>query len=94
MVCAGVVISGARARRSVLSPGVHVHSYAEVEDSVLMQGVEVERSAVVRRAILDKNVRVEPGASVGVDHALDRARGFTVSDGGVTVVGKGKVVAA
>jgi len=94
MVCAGVVISGARARRSVLSPGVHLHSYAEVEDSVLMQGVEVERSAVVRRAILDKNVRVEPGASVGVDHALDRERGFTVSDGGVTVVGKGKVVPA
>jgi glucose-1-phosphate adenylyltransferase len=94
MVCAGVVISGARARRSVLSPGVHLHSYAEVEDSVLMQGVAVERSAVVRRAILDKNVRVEPGASVGVDHALDRERGFTVSDGGVTVVGKGKVVKA
>jgi len=94
MVCAGVVISGARARKSVLSPGVHLHSYAEVEDSVLMQGVEIERSAVVRRAILDKNVRVEPGASVGVDHALDRERGFTVSAGGVTVVGKGKVVSA
>ncbi len=94
MVCAGVVISGARARRSVLSPGVHLHSYAEVEDSVLMQGVDVGRSAVVRRAILDKNVRVEPGASVGVDHEVDRERGFTVSDGGVTVVGKGKVVAA
>jgi glucose-1-phosphate adenylyltransferase len=94
MVCAGVVISGSRARRSVLSPGVHLHSYAEVEESVLMQGAEVGRSAVVRRAILDKNVRVEPGASVGVDHDEDRDRGFTVSDGGVTVVGKGKVVAA
>jgi glucose-1-phosphate adenylyltransferase len=94
MVCAGVVISGARARRSVLSPGAFLHSYAEVDESVLMQGVEVGRSAVVRRAILDKNVRVEPGATVGVDHELDRERGFTVSDGGVTVVGKGKVVPA
>jgi glucose-1-phosphate adenylyltransferase len=94
MVCAGVVISGARARRAVLSPGVFLHSYAEVEEAVLMQGVEVGRSATVRRAILDKNVRVEPGASVGVDHELDRERGFTVSDGGVTVVGKGKVVPA
>jgi glucose-1-phosphate adenylyltransferase len=92
MVCAGVVISGAVARRSVLSPGVHLHSFAEVEDAVLMQGVDIGRDAVVKRAILDKNVRVEPGAQVGVDHDADRERGFTISDGGVTVVGKGKVV--
>ena len=32
------------------------------------------------------------GAQVGVDPEEDRARGFTVSDGGVTVVGKGAVV--
>jgi glucose-1-phosphate adenylyltransferase len=94
MVCAGVVISGAAARRSVLSPGVHLHSFAEVEGSVLMQGVDVGREAVVRRAILDKNVCVEPGAEVGVDHDLDRERGFAISDGGVTVVGKGAVVRA
>ena len=92
MVCSGVVISGATARRSVLSPGVHLHSYAQVEDSVLMQGVDVGRGAIVRRAILDKNVRVEPGAQIGVDAEADRARGFTVSGGGVTVVGKGAVV--
>jgi len=61
---------------------------------VLMQGVDVGRDAVVRRAILDKNVRVEPGAQVGVDHEQDRERGFAISDGGVTVVGKGAVVPA
>jgi glucose-1-phosphate adenylyltransferase len=94
MVCAGVVLSGARARRSVLSPGVHLHSYADVDGSVIMQGADIGRSAVVHRAILDKNVRVEPGAKVGVDHDLDRERGFTVSAGGVTVVGKGQVVPA
>jgi glucose-1-phosphate adenylyltransferase len=94
MVCAGVVISGATARRSVLSPGVHLHSFAEVEGSVLMQGVDVGQRAVVRRAILDKNVCVEPGAQVGVDHEVDRERGFAISDGGVTVVGKGAVVRA
>jgi glucose-1-phosphate adenylyltransferase len=93
MVCAGVVISGATARRSVLSPGVHLHSYAEVEDSVLMPGVDVRRSAIVRRAILDKNVRVEPGAEIGVDPEADRER-FVVSDNGVVVIGKGAVVAA
>ena len=38
MVCAGVVISGGTVRRSVLSPGAHLHSYAEVEDSVAHAG--------------------------------------------------------
>ena len=93
MVCAGVVISGATVRRSVLSPGVHAHSFAEVEDSVLMQGVDVGRNAVVRRAIIDKNVRIADGAQVGVDPKADRER-FTVSAGGVVVIPKGATVEA
>jgi glucose-1-phosphate adenylyltransferase len=93
MVCAGVVISGGTVRRSVLSPGVHVHSYAEVEDSVLMQGVDVGGKAVVRRAIIDKNVRIAEGAQIGVDPVADRER-FTVSAGGVVVIPKGVTVDA
>jgi glucose-1-phosphate adenylyltransferase len=93
MVCAGVVVSGGLARRSILSPRVHIHSFAEVEDSVLMHEVDIGRGAVVKRAILDKNVQVDAGATIGVDLESDRKR-FTVSDGGVVVVGKGARVAA
>jgi glucose-1-phosphate adenylyltransferase len=93
MVCAGVVISGATVRRSVLSPGAHLHSGALVEDSVLMQDVDVGREAVVRHAIVDKNVRIAPGAQIGVDAEADRER-FHVSEGGVVVIGKGHTVAA
>ena len=93
MVCAGVVVSGGVVRRSILSPRVHVHSYAEVEDCVLMHEVDIGRGAVVRGAILDKNVRVAEGASIGVDPAADKKR-FTVSDTGVVVVGKGATVDA
>jgi glucose-1-phosphate adenylyltransferase len=93
MVSAGVVVSGATVRRSILAPSVHLHSYAEVEDSVLMPGVDVARNAVVRRAILDKDVVVEPGAKIGVDTEADRAR-FTVSDSGVVVIPKGARVTA
>ncbi len=89
LVSQGVIVSGGRVRRSVLSPYVHVHTGADVEGSVLMHGVDIGRGAVVRNAILDKNVVVAPGASIGVDLAADRARGYTVTEGGVTVVGKG-----
>jgi glucose-1-phosphate adenylyltransferase len=93
-VSGGAVVSGARVERSVLSPWTHVHSYADVTGSVLMHNVTVGRNAVVRNAIIDKNVVVPENARVGVDHEEDRARGFVVSDGGITVVGKGQRVTA
>lgn len=92
MVSAGVIVSGGTVRRSVLSPGVRVRSHALVEDAVLLDGVDVGHGAVVRRAILDKYVVVPDGARVGVDPEEDRARGFTVSAEGVTVLGKGDTV--
>ena len=91
MVSAGVVVSGGEVRRSILSPGVRVHSYADVEGSVLMHNVDVGRNAVVKNAIIDKNVRIPEGYEIGVDPEADRER-FTVSDNGVVVIGKGEVI--
>jgi len=88
----GVIVSGGLVRESVLSPGVRVNSWARVERAVVLDNTQIGRNAVVQNAILDKNVVVEDGAAVGFDHELDRARGFTVSASGVTVVGKGQVV--
>jgi glucose-1-phosphate adenylyltransferase len=60
----------------------------------LFERVVVGAGARISRAILDKNVVLEPGAHVGVDAEADRVRGFTQSEGGVTVVEKGTVVRA
>jgi len=92
LISNGVIVSGGLVRSSVLSPGVRVDSWARVERAVVLHSSRVGRRAVVQNAILDKNVVVTEGTAVGVDKDRDRARGFAVSPGGITVVGKGCVV--
>jgi glucose-1-phosphate adenylyltransferase len=92
VVSNGVIVSGGLVRNSVLSPGVRVDSWARVNRAVILNYSRVGRHAIVENAILDKNVCVQAGATVGVDKEHDRARGLVVSDGGITVVGKGQIV--
>jgi glucose-1-phosphate adenylyltransferase len=84
----GCIISGGSVKRSLLSPNVVVHSYAEVEDSIFLEGVDVGRYARIRRTIVDKEVRIPPGMEIGYNLDEDSKR-FTVTGSGVVVVPKG-----
>ena len=93
-VSPGVVISGATVTNSVLSPRCHIHSGTTIDDSVLLDGVEVGRGCVIKRAIIDKGVQVPEDTTIGVDHDHDRARGFMVTESGLTVIAKFQEVTA
>jgi len=92
MIANGAVVAGGMVDHSVISPGVTVLPGARVEASVVMHGVTIGKGAVVRRAILDKNIHVPDDAQIGVDPEADRAKGYTVSDGGVVALGKNERV--
>jgi glucose-1-phosphate adenylyltransferase len=81
----GCIISGGTVKRSVLSPNVKVHSYAEVEDSILLDGVDIGRNTRIKRAIIDKEVNVPEGMAIGYDLDEDAKR-FTVTASGIVVV--------
>jgi glucose-1-phosphate adenylyltransferase len=86
LVCAGSVVSGGGVERSIIGTGARINSFSHVSDSILFSGVDVGRHAKVRRAIIDKGVSVPAGVEIGYDRDLDIARGFTVTESGVTVI--------
>jgi glucose-1-phosphate adenylyltransferase len=92
IVSLGSVLSGTHLERSVVGPWTLSGGGATITDSVLFDHVQVGAGARVHRAILDKNVVLADGATVGVDRARDLERGFTVTDSGITVVGKGVAI--
>jgi len=91
IICSGVIISGGRVERSILSPGVRVNSYAQVDSSILFHNVVVGMRAKVKKAIIDKAVRVPDGMRIGYDLEKDRQQ-FYVSDNGVVVIPKGAIL--
>jgi glucose-1-phosphate adenylyltransferase len=85
LLSGGVIISGGRVQRSILSPNVRVNSYATVYRSVIMGRVIVGRHARITNAIVDKHVMIPPGCVIGEDPGEDRRR-FKVTEKGTVVI--------
>ncbi len=86
IVSAGCIISGGRVVRSVLSPGVRVNSFCEVEYSILMPESEIGRYSRIRRAIVDTGAHIPEGSNIGFNPEDDKQKGYFVTDSGIVVV--------
>jgi glucose-1-phosphate adenylyltransferase len=91
LLCQGSIVSGGHVERSIVGPGAFVDRGARVVDSIVFPGVRVEQGASLQRCVVDKNVVVPAGYRIGHDPADDASR-FTLSDGGIAVVEKGRVL--
>ena len=85
LVANGCIVSGANVRRSLLSTGVRVNSFAEIERAVILPHAQIGRGARLRDVIVDAGVRVPPGLVVGQDPALDERR-FRRTEKGVCLI--------
>ncbi len=86
IVSSGCIVSGGRVVRSVLSPGVRVNSFCEVEFSIILPRAEIGRYSRIRRAIVGAGVKVPESSIIGFDLEADRANGYHVTDSGIVVV--------
>ena len=74
VVSGGCIISGAKVKRSLLSTGVRINSYCDVENAVILPYVEIGRGTRLRNVVIDRGVKVPGGLVVGEDPADDDER--------------------
>ncbi|MCP5113363.1 MAG: glucose-1-phosphate adenylyltransferase, partial [bacterium] len=87
IVSSGCIVSGGRVNRCILSPGVRVNSYCEVQDSIILHNAQIGRYSRIRRAIIDANAVIPESSVIGYDLDEDRRKGYTVTESGIVVVG-------
>lgn len=81
LVSGGCIVSGSLVRRSLLFTGVHVHSYATVENAVVLPYVNIGQGARLMNVIIDRGVAIPSGLVVGEDPELDAARFHRTASG-------------
>jgi len=89
IICAGSKLLGADVSRSILGYKSCISPGARLDETILLGDVAIGRDVQLRRTIVDKHARIADFSRIGFDQDVDRARGFTVSQNGVTVVPKG-----
>ena len=81
LVSGGCIISGSTVKRSLLFTGVHVHSYAAIENAVILPYVQVGQGARLKDVVIDRGVFIPKGLVVGEDPELDAQRFYRTPKG-------------
>lgn len=91
LVSGGSIIEESYVFRSLIGRSVTIYG-SDITDSVIFDNVRVREGSTIRCAIIDEGVIVPSGTEIGVDHALDEARGLHVDKAsGIVVVPRGFV---
>ncbi len=85
LTAGGVILSGARVKRSVISFATSIESYSTVKDSVILPKVNIGRHCKISNAIIDKGCVIADGTCIGLDPDSDHER-FHVTENGVILV--------
>ncbi len=91
LLCQGSIVSGSHVEHSIIGPGAFVDHDAHVTDSIIFPDVQIGAGARLHRCIVDKNVVVPDGMRIGHDAEWDLEQ-FTVSDEGIVVIEKGRIL--
>ncbi|MCC8988154.1 MAG: glucose-1-phosphate adenylyltransferase [Candidatus Contendobacter sp.] len=90
VVAAGSMVRQASLRNSLIRREVIIEDDVELEDCVIQDYVWIKRGSRLRRVIVGQYNVIEAGSRIGYDLEADRRR-YTVTAGGITVVGPGEV---
>lgn len=88
LLAPGVIVSGGRVRRSILSNVVFVDEHSSLDECIVLRGASIGKGCRLKRTIVDKWNKIPDGTVIGHDREQDRKR-FHVSDTGIVVVPKG-----
>ena len=86
LVSSGCIVSGAKVRHSILFSKVRVGEGSAIDNSLVLPAVTIGKGVTLRRTIVDNYCHLPDGFSAGLDAGHDKARGFHVTERGVTLV--------
>ena len=93
VIAAGSLVQQAKISNSIIRREVIIEEDVVIEDCVIQDYVWIKRGARLRRAIIGQYNVIEAGSRIGHDPEADRQR-YSVTAGGITVVGPGEVTNA